>query len=85
MNSAALAMPTLTSDVLAYRPMHTDIECFKSANDPALWAASIQRPRRTEALANRVMSNARSRIGEGPFAEAVKLRMDAINLGRHQL
>ena len=85
MDYAALGMPTLTSDVPAYRPMQTDIECFKSGNDPALWAASIQRACSNEALANRVMSNARSRIGEGPFAEAVKLRMDAINLGRHQL
>lgn len=85
MDYAALGMPTLTSDVPAYRPMQTDIECFKSGNDPALWAANIQRACSNEALAKRVLANAGSKIGEGPFAEALKLRMDAISLGRRKL
>lgn len=82
MDYAALGMPTLASDVPAYRPMQMDIECFKSGNAPALWASSIQRACSNDALASRVLSNARSRIGEAPFAEAVQLRMDAISLGR---
>lgn len=78
MDYAALGMPTLASDVPAYGPMRADVECFKSANDPVHWAANIERACGDVALASRVLAGASSRIGDLPFAEAVKLRMDAI-------
>jgi len=78
---AALGMPTLASDVPAYRPMQVDLECFKSDNSPDAWAEKIELVCGDDAQASLVMSNARLRIGQIPFFEAVRIRMDAISSG----
>lgn len=82
MDYAALGMPTLASDVAAYQPMQADVECFKADNDAVQWAAAIERACGDAALASRVLAGAAARIGATPFVEAVRLRADAILLGR---
>lgn len=79
---AALGMPTLASDVAAYRPMQAGVECFKADNVPAQWAAAIEQACDAPALRSSVLARAVARTGMAPFAEAVRLRTDAILPGR---
>jgi hypothetical protein len=78
---AALGMPALVSDVPAYSSLRADMDCMKSDNSAVAWATSIERACADEALTSRVLSSARSLIGERVFSNAVRLRMDAIDRG----
>lgn len=82
MDYAALGMPTLASDVPAYGAMQTNVECFKVANDPGLWAVAIARACDDTELSARILAGAAARIGSFRFEEAVRVRMDAILEGR---